>query len=78
MRAGFQLPTSATALLPPADATVEDGLIALREAVDRYQVELPKAPHPFFGKLTREEYVCLSLRHAELHMSFVVPVGRRA
>ena len=75
--AGFQLPATATALLPSADSSVEDGLIALREAIDRYQTELPTAPHPFLGKLTREEYVCLSLRHAELHMSFVVPVDRR-
>ncbi len=74
--AGFQLPAAGSALLPPDDASVEEGLIALREAIDRYQSELPKAPHPFFGKLTREEYVCLSLRHAELHMSFVIPVER--
>ena len=76
LQAGFKLPATVTALVPPAEASVEDGLIAVREAIDRYQSELPKAPHPFFGQLTREEYVCLTLRHSELHMSFVVPVER--
>jgi hypothetical protein len=33
------------------------------------------ARHPVLGKLTHEEWTQLHLRHAELHLSFAVPVS---
>ena len=73
MRAGFKLPKRADPYLPPEDASVEESLDQARAAVDRLAHEDPRAEHPVFGKLAREEWMALHLRHAELHMSFVVP-----
>jgi hypothetical protein len=45
----------------------------LRAAIDRLNREPKRAPSPVFGKMTREEWDQLHLRHAELHLSFFVP-----
>ena len=74
MPAGFKLPAKASRL-QPGDVTVEEGLEHLKRAIARYETETPSAPHPFFGKLARQEWVSLTLRHAELHMSFVHPAS---
>jgi hypothetical protein len=73
MRAGFQLPKSATKLLPDQNVSAEAGLAQLKAAVARLFTEPPSAPHPFFGKMAVEEVLQLNLRHAELHMSFIIP-----
>lgn len=73
MRSGFQLPKKASALSPPKDITTEDGLRALRANLERFSCEEPRAAHPVFGLLTRSEWTALHLRHAEMHMSFVIP-----
>jgi len=74
MRAGVKLPRNAIRLLPPDDASVEEGLVHFRRALARFDIEAPTAPHPFLGKLrNKEEYLLLQLRHCELHMSFVHP-----
>ena len=74
MTAGFQLPADAAKVLVPGDTSTEEGLKALRLAVERLQKEDNRAPSPFLGMLTREESDQVHLRHAELHLSFVVPV----
>jgi hypothetical protein len=73
MRAGFRLPSSAKAILPDNDVTVPQALGKLHKALERYEQEPQRAPHPFLGMLTGREYTLLHLRHSELHMSFVVP-----
>jgi hypothetical protein len=73
MRPGFQLPKSATKLWPDEKVSAEAGLAQLKAAVTRLFTETPAAPHPFFGKMAVEEVMQLSLRHAELHMSFIIP-----
>ena len=73
MPSGFKLPATAGSLLP-GDVSVEEGLAHLKRAIGRYETESPNAKHPFFGRLARQEWVSLALRHAELHMSFVRPV----
>ena len=73
MDAGFRLPKQAQHLLPRNDRTVDAGLQHLRRSLARLQSETPSHPHPFFGKMTYEEVRQLMLRHAELHLSFVVP-----
>lgn len=73
MRAGFKLPESGKTLLPDDNVSVEAGLRQLTAAIERYSHETPTAPHPFLGKMASEEVVQLQLRHAELHMSFIVP-----
>jgi len=73
MNPGFTLPKAAAEFLPQ-ETTPSDGLQRLTTVVDRYRNEIPTHPHPLLGKLTPEEYRLLMLRHAEMHMSFAVPV----
>ena len=58
---------------PPA--TDQEGLDALREVINRWKSESQRHAHAFFGPLSDEEWDQESLRHAELHMSFLVPIG---
>lgn len=73
MRPGFQLnEKSATALLP-GPATTATGVAALHQAIERWRGEPQRHRHPFFGRMTTDEWDRLHLRHAELHLSFVLP-----
>lgn len=72
MSSGYKLPASAEAL-QPGNVSVEEGLEHLKRAITRYESEIPNADHPFLGKLARQEWISLGLRHSELHLSFVKP-----
>jgi len=73
MKPGFHVPPRLERVLRPAEGLpTEDALQELREAVERFESASQLAVHPAFGKLTREEWMLLTLRHAELHMSFVL------
>jgi hypothetical protein len=74
LRPGFKLPKRAAALLPQEFPTPE-ALQGFRAVIARFDNEVPRAAHPLFGRLTPEEWHQLHLRHAELHMSYVRPVG---
>lgn len=74
MKPGFKLPKSGQ-FLAPAGCEDKQGIAALRETVDRWHREPQRMPHAFFGKLTSEEWEKIMLRHAEMHMSFVVPAS---
>lgn len=56
----------------PNETSIEQGLASLRKAVARQQSELNRAIHPGFGHLTNAEWEAFHLRHAEMHMSFLV------
>ncbi|MCX7420982.1 MAG: DUF1569 domain-containing protein [Planctomycetia bacterium] len=73
MRSGFQLPERGKAILPDDNISNEEGLRQMSLAIERFSHEVPTAPHPFLGKMASEEIVQLQLRHAEMHMSFIVP-----
>lgn len=73
MKAGFNLPKSAARLIPETDISLTAALDKLRHALARFEKEPATGAHPFFGKLASQEWTSLHLRHAELHMSFVVP-----
>jgi len=76
MRAGFNLPKSAHALLPSPEISLPESLVNLRRQVSRLGAdERDRAPHPFLGRLAAQEWNSVHLRHAELHMSFVVPIS---
>jgi hypothetical protein len=76
MKAGFKLPEKmAGALLPASDLSLPAALDRIRTAISRCKNETPAADHPAFGKLASQEWNSLYLRHAELHMSFVVLEG---
>ena len=71
---GFQLNKEAAAVLvAEPSTTVEEGTTALREAIDRLGRETKRSPHPAVGRLSVEEWNQLHLRHAEMHMSHLVP-----
>ena len=70
--AGFR---STTEFIPDA-TSVEDGLSALRNAIGRQKNESIRAPHPAFGNITREEWNDFHLRHAELHMGFLIDAAK--
>lgn len=73
MKPGLKLGPYAASMIPPADVSTEDGLAKLRDAIKRFESSSPDQNHPFFGKMTSDEWVLLHLRHAELHLSFVWP-----
>jgi len=73
MSAGFQLPKEMeSAMFPPAGSP-RDAFEKLRMAIARTKKERMTARHPFFGKMTHEEWTQLHMRHAELHLSFALP-----
>ena len=49
----------------------DEGLARFRRSFERLKVEPPQRPHALFGRLTHEQWMCLNLRHAELHLSFL-------
>lgn len=73
MPVGIQLPADAAKSLVPPPTDVEEGLKKFRDAVRRQKTETHREPSPFMGKMTNEEWEQLHCRHAELHLSFVVP-----
>lgn len=73
MRPGFQLNEKTASALLPGAATTDEGVAALRTAVERWKQEPQRHRHPFFGRMTDSEWDRLHLRHAEMHLSFVLP-----
>jgi hypothetical protein len=73
MPAGFKLKGRAAAALVPPQTSWQDGVDVIRKAIQRQQTEAKREPSPFLGRLTREQWEQLHCRHAELHLSFVLP-----
>ncbi len=68
--AGFK----STAKMVASDSiATETGLANLEQAIHRHQGNPTYVLHPGFGKLTPEEWIAFHLRHAEMHMSFLIP-----
>ena len=74
MPAGFKLPSDGAKALAPAPTSTEEGLADLHAAVARLERESHRAKHPMFGELSKEQWSNIHLKHANLHMSFLVPV----
>jgi hypothetical protein len=72
MKPGFTLPRQAAVLLPEAVSDAE-GVAVLIESVGRIQQVTDPKPHVVYGRMSRDEWDQLQFRHAELHLSFVVP-----
>lgn len=73
MPPGIQFPQGAKELLPSVDVTPQEALAKLKLGLARFSNELPTHPHPALGALALQEWVAFSLRHAEMHLSFVIP-----
>ena len=73
--AGIRPPAFFFKEVAPGDkVTTEEGLIALRRAISRLKSESKRDYEQVFGLFTREEWDQVHVRHAELHLSFSVPV----
>jgi hypothetical protein len=72
MSPGFKLPKDAVRLLP-SETSNEAGIAALAKAVERLKQNQAREPHVVFGRMTCDEWDQLMLRHAEMHLSFIVP-----
>lgn len=73
MPAGFALPEATAKYLVPEETSWEEGLRLVRASIQRLKAESQRHPSPFLGELTREQWDQLHCRHAELHLSFLVP-----
>lgn len=56
----------------PGETSVEEGFVALRRAIGRQATTSQRAAHPAFGNIAQKEWDDFNMRHAEMHMSFVV------
>jgi hypothetical protein len=51
----------------------DEGLTRFQTAFERLRATAPTIVNPVFGPLTHEQWIQLNLRHAELHLGFLVP-----
>jgi hypothetical protein len=63
------------AKLEPPEVSTSEGLDALTKAIERLKQEETRAMHPIFGNISREEWDQFHMRHAEMHMSFIMEAG---
>lgn len=75
MPAGMELPPGAAQWLSPDPINADEGLAALREAIDRLSFETERAAHAVLGEMSLDQWDRFHLRHAELHMSFALPIN---
>jgi hypothetical protein len=73
MRSGVRIPGVEAGTLATDPVPLEEGRGRYRRAMERLKAEAPTAPSPAFGRLTHEEWIALNLRHAELHLGFLIP-----
>jgi hypothetical protein len=73
MPAGFNLPAGAAKAVVPEAASIQEGLADLHTAVARLNREPRRAKHPMFGEISKDEWNTIHLKHANLHMSFLIP-----
>jgi len=59
---------------PRPDVAPAEGVARMKAAIDRLAENPHREPHIIFGRMSREEYDQLHLRHAELHLSFFRPL----
>ena len=62
------------------DGTLGTAVLPTQEGLDRFRAALralaatpPAIVNPVFGRLSHEQWIQLNLRHAELHLGFLVP-----
>ncbi len=73
MPSGVRIPGVKGGTVATEELATDEGIARFQRACERLRSERPMARHPFLGKMTHEEWVALNLRHAELHLSFLLP-----
>ncbi|MDZ4683578.1 MAG: DUF1569 domain-containing protein [Planctomycetaceae bacterium] len=72
--AGIRPPAFMFNEVAPADrVSIAEGLVAFRGAIGRLKAESKRDFKQCFNLFTREEWDQFHMRHAELHLSFIVP-----
>ena len=74
MRAGVKIPGVKGGTLATEPMAVDEARGRLRRATERLKTEAPTVPNIIFGPLSHDEWIALILRHAELHLGFLIPV----
>jgi hypothetical protein len=76
---GFNIPDGAKHLFaPPEKASIQEAAETFNKAYENYINSSFVAKHPFLGKLTRDQWDQFQLRHAEMHLSFVMDVAENS
>jgi hypothetical protein len=70
MRAGVKIPGVPGGTLATEPESTDEALARVRKVMDRMKTDAPTAPNVIFGPLTHEEWIAITLRHAELHLGF--------
>src|SRR5262249_51172641 len=73
MPTGVKIPGVPGGTLAIDPMPLDEALTRFQRVTERLKVEAPPVPSPAIGKLTHEESIALNLRHAELHLGFLVP-----
>ena len=73
MPAGVRIPRVEGGTLGTEPMPTEEALGRLRRVMQRLKSEAPTGPNGIFGPLTHDEWIALNLRHAELHLGFLIP-----
>lgn len=76
--AGVRLPGIAEGTTGTEVLEAGEAIRRYRGACARLERGMPTHPHPYFGAMTREEWLMLHLRHAELHLSYFHPEESRS
>lgn len=70
---GFKLPEQAEAVLYAQPESIESAIAALERGIARLKSTERRVAHPALGKMNAAQWDLFHLRHAELHLSFIVP-----
>lgn len=70
---GFKLPAQAQAVLYRQPQSMDAAIAALERGIARLKTTSQRVPHPALGRLNVAQWDLFHLRHAELHLSFIVP-----
>ncbi len=74
MKCGVKIPGVKGGTLGTDPLPLDETLPRFRKVMERLKTEAPTAPNVIFGKMTHEESIAITLRHAELHLGFMVPI----
>jgi hypothetical protein len=75
--AGFRMPAGMRPIFMPKDgATDDEGIAHLKKSIERFKVADLPPRSPTLGSMTPDEWLQFHCRHAELHLSFLIPEAR--
>lgn len=73
MPAGVRIPKAKEGTYGTEDLPIDEAERRMLAAIERLERGTTPERHPVFGRMSREQWITLHLRHAELHCSFLHP-----